>query len=899
MRVTLKKSHFFSILLSLTGFFILNGQQVQLHGQVIDSISSPLPYTNLIATPLEGNLKISFAITDENGNYKLPLQVSTPYKIEVSHLGFSKITDTLQITQDTKKNYTLLESSELLDQVIVSQKMAVVAKEDTIVYRTNQFKTGEERKLREVLRKLPGIEVDKAGNVKVNGKKVTKLMVEGQTFFTGDSKLAVNNIPADVVDEIVVLDNYSEIAFLKGLTDSNQMALDIKLKEDKKEFIFGDLEMGSGIKKRFLLHPTLFYYGKKTAINVIGDINNIGKKSFTLNDYINFEGGYTALLDGSTSFANIYDSDFAKFLNQKKFLYQKNDFGAGSISQKLSPSLKLEAFTIINKGKTEHQINNTINYFTDNLIDENRKTITRNNLVFALSKIKLKYQPNTNTDLAYNASFKSSNGDAIQNINSFSLQNSRFTNTDQQLKNVSIHQDVVFNKKFSLTHTSTVAASYNYNKKENDYKRLFNQPIFNVLIPLEEEENDFYNLLNTSSVTKHEASINFKHYWILDNLNHIYPQFGITYRDDSFASMDGQLLEDGSINSFQDNDFNNDTNFKLNDAYIGLHYKVKKGNLIFKPGLVYHYYSWNVNQFSEEVNNNKKSVLLPEFNVKYKLTTSEKIEFDYRLKTGFSNVEYYANRLRLTNFNQLRRGNENLENELYHTARLNYRQFNLYKGVYINANLSYIHRKKSIRNTTQIEGVDQVNTSIYTSLPEQSYVVSSSFGKQLGDYKLTLLGNLSLNDYKRVINDKLIDYNSNDYGYTFKVKTNFKDLPNFEIGWNHQWSSLKSVNFKNNFTQIDPYLNLNWTFLNNFDLRVDYSYINYKNQNTNQINQFNTGNLSLNYNKDNSPWSFEIDASNVFDVRNINENLFNQFLVEDTKIFVQPRTILLKISYKF
>ena len=121
-----------------------------------------------------------------------------------------------------------------LEEVLIEQKMAVVVKEDTIVYRTDQFKTGDERKLKDILEKLPGVEVDREGNVKVKGKPVTKLLVDGKTFFTGDEKLGVNNIPSDAVDEIEAIDDYQEVSFLKGLKESDKMALNIKLKEGKK-----------------------------------------------------------------------------------------------------------------------------------------------------------------------------------------------------------------------------------------------------------------------------------------------------------------------------------------------------------------------------------------------------------------------------------------------------------------------------------------------------------------------------------------------------------------------------------------------------------------------------------------------------------------------------------------
>lgn len=887
----------FKTLLFLAGFSVLHSQNVQLGGNVIDTVKNSIPHANLIATPLVDNLNITFATTDSKGQYKLNLMRSVPYRIEISHLGFSKLTDTVNINQDMKKTYTLYERSELLEQVVINQKAAILVKEDTITFRTNQFRTGGERKLREVLKRLPGVEVDREGNVKVNGKKVVKLMVEGKTFFTGDAKLAVNNIPADAVDEIVALDNYSEIAFLKGLNNSNKMALNIKLNKDKKKFAFGDLESGGGVKERFLIHPTLFYYHPKTAVNVIGDINNVGKKSFTLKDYINFEGGFVSLLEESTSFADLYNSEFMQFLNQKDFTFQKNDFAAGSVSQQFSPLLRLEAFSILNNGITDVKNVSSINYLTDGSLDETRKIFNRNNMFFTLNKFKLRYELDEETNLSYDASVKTSKGDALSNVISFVSEDNTTTNTFQQVKNISVNQKIRYDKQFSNEHVSTAVVNYSYNVQENDRDWLFDHPIFNNLIPLEGEDV-FFNILQNTSTTKHHAILGFKHYWILDKFNHICPRVGFRFLDESFSSLDSQLLQNGNLNDFIENDFNNDTNFRLNENYIGVQYKVKLGNFIVKPSLMYHFYFWKVNQFAKEITNKQKSVLLPELNMKYELSSVEKIEFDYQLQAGFSNVQQYANRLRLIDFNQLYRGNENLDNQLYHKASLNYSQLNFFKGVYISAILSYTKREKSIRSAIQIEGIDQVKTSVYTSLPENSYNFVGSFGKQLGDYKLTLLGNFNLADYTRAVNYSFINYKSKNLGYTLKVETRFKDWPNFEIGCELKKSSSESENSEIKFIQKIPYAIVEWDFLNDFILSVDYYYNYYKNLNINQINQFNVGSLSLYYNKEDNPWGFEIDVNNIFDVRYKNKNTFNQFLVMDTNIFIQPRIILFKLSYK-
>ena len=879
----------------LTGQSVLFGQSMLLQGQVTDSTETSIPYTNIIATPLIDNPKIAFAITDVKGHYEFNLQSGISYKVEISHLGYSKITDTINITQNTNKNYNLQESSETLEQVIIRQEIPVIVKQDTIIYRVDSFKTGEERKLREVLKKLPGVEVDREGNIKVNGKSVTKLMVEGKTFFTGDSKLAVNNIPSEVIDEIVILDNYNEIPFLKGLTESNQMALDIKLKKGKKEFVFGDLEAGVGIENRFLLHPTLFYYSPKTAVNMIVDVNNIGEKSFTLNDYINFEGGFASLLEDPSALKDLHNSEFVQFLNQKDFVRQKNDFAAGSIYQELSPFTHLEAFSIINKSKTATRNSNSIYYLIDPIYHENRESTTDNNMVFSLNKFKLRYQPNFKTDLAYNAAIKTSKGDALQDIISISDKDSIATNSLQELKDVSIHQEVQYNKEFSYNHTSTITAKYDYSSQKNNHDWLFNQPIFSDLIPYEEEE--FYHVLQNASTVKHKASIDLKHYWALNRFHHIYPRIGSTFSKESFSTLDSQLLQNGISNDFQESGFNNDTDFRLIDNYIGLQYKAKAGSFIFTPGLMYHLYSWKANQFSEEIVSKQKNVLLPELRIKHEISSSESIEANYQLKTDFSDVQHYANRLRLMGFNQLYRGNEALENQLYHTASLNYSQFNFFKGIYINASLNYTKRKKSIRNITQMEGIDQINTSIYTDSPEKNYAFGASVGKQLGKYRVTFQGNLNLADYTRIINEKPVDYQANNYGYTLKAETSFKEGPNFEIGWEHLLNKIKSGNSENNFTQISPYALLNWNFLNDFILSADFSY-NYNKLDTNSVSRFKIGSASLFYNQEDSPWGFEIDVNNIFDVRYKTENSFNQFLMMNRSTYIQPRTILFKLSYK-
>jgi len=282
-----------------------------LTGVVTDSLNNVLPYTNVLAKPDSTNINMAFAITDEKGRFKLELKQDLSYTITVSYLGFKSFTFKTKLTQNAIKNIVLKEAANQLEEVILIKELPVNIKKDTITYNTKVFTNGKERKLKQVLKKLPGVEVNKNGGVTVLGKKVTDLLVDNKPFFGGGTKLGVENIPADAVKSVEVLDNYNKVGFLKGLNDSQRMALNIKLKKDKKKFVFGDVEVGKATDSHYLLHPNLFYYSPRTTVNFIGDVNDIGKKSFTIDDYINFEGGFGKLMNNPNSYFNLFNSSFA------------------------------------------------------------------------------------------------------------------------------------------------------------------------------------------------------------------------------------------------------------------------------------------------------------------------------------------------------------------------------------------------------------------------------------------------------------------------------------------------------------------------------------------------------------------------------------------------------------
>ncbi|MEC8134309.1 MAG: TonB-dependent receptor, partial [Bacteroidota bacterium] len=270
-----------------------------------------------------------------------------------------------------------------------------------------------ERKLEDVLENLPGVEINDDGQVEVEGKVVTKLMVEGKDFFDGDSKLATKNIPSNAVDKVQVLKNYAEVGQLSGVTNNqDNIAINIKLKEGKKNFWFGNVMAGVGepevhptVEPLYLVQPKLFYYSPEYSINLIGDLNNTGEVAFTRRDYFNFTGGFKRPALGSGTNLNLGSNDIAALALQNNRAKDINTkFGAANFSWSPKSTLDLGGFAIFSKSRNELEQNRLIQY-TDAAIgsipDEETQsnTFQENNL--GMLKLSTKYQPNASNQLEY------------------------------------------------------------------------------------------------------------------------------------------------------------------------------------------------------------------------------------------------------------------------------------------------------------------------------------------------------------------------------------------------------------------------------------------------------------------------------------------------------------------
>ncbi|MCH3881579.1 carboxypeptidase-like regulatory domain-containing protein [Tenacibaculum aquimarinum] len=874
------------LVIALIFSLFANAQNIKLKGTVKDSLQNPLSFANVIAKPKDVSQNLTFAITDEEGRFSLTLKKDNAYTISISYLGFEALNYVITPREDTTKNFVLKEAKNQLDEVVIELPISV--KGDTTTYNTEHFVTGEERKLKNVLKKLPGVEVTKDGGVTVQGKKVTTMLVDGKKFFGGGTKLAVDNIPADAIDKVQVLDNYNEVAFLKNVSDSDEMAMNIQLKEDKKRFLFGDIEAGKGNKNYYKTHANLFYYSPKTNVNFIGNLNNTGEKTFTFKDYLSFSGGVNAVFNGNFNFRG---GDFSQFLESNDLVSSRQRFGALNITKTTSDKLDVSGYVIFSHTNTQNFIETLNEYssFTEQKTNENSQ---KN--VLGIGKLSLEYAPNDTEQWYARTQIKKTNN--YKNNSIISLVNGANNSilTDNTNGAWYINQNIEWHKKQSEKHTFSATANYTFDANNPTTFWNTTNPILQGLIPFDDTQNE-NRLQQLKENKKHHLHTVFKDFWVLNNSNHIYTTVGNTHQQEKFVNTDSQILDNGSHNNFTSAGFNNTTVFKHNDFFAGLHYKFKTGIFTFKQGAYLHNYNWQVNQQTQTDKN--KWVVLPDFLMKIEFNKSKKIQVNYNLKSNFTDASKLANRFYLQSYNSVFKGNDNLENELYHSARIRYSRFSLYRGLMFNASANYSKKLNGFRNAVEFDGINQFLTIQLLENPSENWGFNSSIRKRIKKIRYKVSGRYTNSSYLQNVNNSFTTNKNENYSFDVGAETLFDNFPTIEVGFKRSIGNFTSNNSMSKFTTDEPYLNVDYDFLKGFIFNFDYTHYNYQNKVQGIENSYEIANTTLSYKNDDSAWSYKITAQNLFNTTFKQNNRFSDYLISDTKTHILPRIIMFSVGY--
>ncbi|MGB6269641.1 MAG: TonB-dependent receptor [Olleya sp.] len=903
--------HIFSVLLLLV--VSSSFAQVKFEGVVKDSTGVGLELANIVAINQATKTLEAYAITNDKGRYKLNLEVNSTYSIQVSYIGMQQISETVETKEaNINKDYTMSIDNSL-DEVEITYEMPVTISGDTITYNADSFKNGTERKLGDVLEKLPGVEVNDEGEVEIEGKKVGKVMVDGKEFFDGDTKLATKNIPASAIDKVQVLKNYSEVGQLSGVTNNqDNIAINIKLKEGKKNFWFGTITAGAGGSSNgelYLAQPKLFYYSPKKSINFIGDLNNIGELALSRRDIFNFSGGFQMPSQQSGTNISLGSNDlgFRQLQNnQAKDINTK--FGAANFSYSPKSTLDVSGFAIFTSSRIELQENSSV-FYTDQTLgipDENTQSNTKQKSDIGLLKFSAKYKPNPNNQLDYDILGRTSkdqqlNGTLSNVIGSID----QFEDTNPY----KINQNL--NYYYTLNEDNIFALSAQHLLQDED-------PFYNALLennPLDDTDpfDDTaeglgldgtqvnYNVNQEKRVKTNQLDAKLDYWNILNKKSDINFTFGTILSSQQFDSNIFQVLDDESEldtnTTIPDVSDVNDIKYTFSDLYLGMHYRFKTGKFTISPGLSAHAYNVVNNQFGTKTTDNFFR-LLPDLNVRVQLKGTENLNLSYKMQTQFTDVNQFAQGLVLNNYNSTFVGNPDLENSLSHNVNLSYFSFNMFNYTNVFAFVNYSKNIDNIRNRSVFQpgSVIRSSTPFNSGLEDESLNASGRFQRRFGKLQASIRGSFGYSKFNQFINNQVSVNENYNQSYTTELRSNFREAPNFELRYTYGVNDSDQGSRRTKIYTNAPAVEFDALIFKAFTFKTDYTY----NRQTidGNSNSFGLWNANLAYRKSNdSKWEYELKATNLLDTASRLQNSNGAFSVSTSEYFIQPRFVTFRFIY--
>ena len=883
--------------------------QVKFEGVVKDSVGSPLELANVVAINQETKILDSYGITNEAGMYKLSLEKNSIYKIQVSYIGMKTNEQIVETKEEDLTKDLSLVMDNALEEVELVYEMPVTVKGDTLVYNADSFKNGTERKLEDVLKKLPGVEVNDDGEIEVEGKRVTKVMVEGKDFFDGDSKLATKNIPSNAVDKVEVLKNFSEVGQLSGVTNNqDNIAINIRLKEGKDNFWFGTVTAGGGVSgdnALYLAQPKLFYYSPEYSINVIGDLNNIGEVAFTRRDYFNFTGGFKMPSQSSGTNIDLGDNGLG-FLslqnNRAKDINTK--FGAANFSYSPNKALDLSGFAIFSSSRIELQENNSVQYTDEDLgiPNESTSSTTRQSSDLGILKLSGKYKPNIDNQLDYDILARLSKESQDQNFLS-SIVGS--INQLEDTNPYSINQNLKYY--YTANENNIFAFEAQHLLQDED-------PFYNAFLEDKTNYDDTANALGLNNtqvaydiaqekrVKSNQLDVKVDYWNVLNAKSNINFTLGTIYSKQNFDTEIFQFLDNGA--SFQPTPIINDgldvnnTKYTFSDMYLGAHYRFKTGIFTITPGVSAHAYSTNNTQFATETKDDFFR-LLPDFNMRMQLKKSEQIVLNYSMQTQFTDVTQLARGLVLNNYNSLFLGNPELESALSHNVSLSYFSFNMFNYTNVFGNVSYSKNIDGIRNasTFQPGSVVSVGTPFNSNFADESVSANGRFQRSFGKLKATLSGDFNYSKFNQFINNR--QSTNENYSQTYRggLSTNFKEAPNVDFNYRYTIQDNDQGATRSKFYTHAPSIDFDALIWKTFTFKTDYTFNDFRNENE-SINTYEFWNASLAYRKNkDSKLEYELKATNLLDTKSQNNTSTNAFSVSASEYYIQPRFLTFRVIY--
>lgn len=286
----------FSLLICVLFSNLSFSQNITIKGTIQDPDGFPLESATIYITSVKDSSVVDYTISNKNGNWELKTKkITQPVFLKVSYISFKDYKQEFQsIIEDRDFGIIKLEerTTELNEIVVVGEIPPIRIKQDTLEFNASSFKVRPDANVEALLKQLPGVDIDSDGKITVNGKEVNQVLVNGKPFFDKDGKIALQNLPAEIIDKVQVTDTKTKKEELTGdKASSDNASINLTIQEDKNKGLFGKFMGGYGSDGRYESSGLLNYFKDKRKISILGSSNNINATGFSMDEIFDNMGG--------------------------------------------------------------------------------------------------------------------------------------------------------------------------------------------------------------------------------------------------------------------------------------------------------------------------------------------------------------------------------------------------------------------------------------------------------------------------------------------------------------------------------------------------------------------------------------------------------------------------------
>lgn len=387
-------------------------------GTVIDSLSRRSLESSSVALYLvKDSSLVNYALTTRKGEFTIDdVPVNTPCTLIISNRGYETFARAISLAPDAKvlvlDTIILIKSfNELKAVTVTALRPPVSVKPDTLEFNVSSFKTLPNAMIEDLLKQLPGVDVDKDGNITINGKKVSKLMVDGREFFGGDPRIALKNLPKDIIDKLQVVDNKSREARFNKTSDGNEdLAINLTLRKEARKGWFGRVNAGYGTNDRYEGGGMVNFFNGSKQFNIIGNANNTNRGSISGGDFnistsrSTLDGGGGGLTRAASGGLNFSDNIGQQIKLTGSYFY--NNSHTDNLSKSQRKNILPDTSFWYNSN------NNSVNDYTNH-----RFTLNASYNIDTLTEIHITSNVNSNTSNSVNGKVANSKAENLDLIN--------------------------------------------------------------------------------------------------------------------------------------------------------------------------------------------------------------------------------------------------------------------------------------------------------------------------------------------------------------------------------------------------------------------------------------------------------------------------------------------------